>query len=199
MGRYTAFRVFPAVLPDYLCDGIVEDARGLESNPATIGTRSDNYINVEFRKTQVTFWPADHWVSGLLSHFAVLANADLWRYEISLVEKVQFGTYEKEGYYDWHKDEFDEPYDEAAPEHWRGLARKLSVSVNLSGPDDYEGGDLLMKDTWGKKIQGKKLARQIRRKGTVIVFPSYILHTARPVTAGARHSLVAWVLGPPFS
>jgi hypothetical protein len=37
MGRYTAFRVFPAVLPDYLCDGIVEDARGLESNPATIG------------------------------------------------------------------------------------------------------------------------------------------------------------------
>ena len=180
MGRYTAFRIFPAALPKYLCDGIVQDATG-EAGQAAAG-----------------FWPADHWLSGLLWHFAVLANKDLWRYNVSTSQGVQFATYETKGFYDWHKDELDEPFGEGAPEPWRGLARKLSVSANLSDPADYEGGELLMKDTSGNTIQNRELAAQLGQQGTVVVFPSYILHAVRPVTSGVKHSLVTWVLGPPF-
>ena len=70
--------------------------------------------------------------------------------------------------------------------------------MNLSDPADYEGGELLMKDTSGNKIQNRELAGQLEQQGTVVVFPSYILHAVRPVTSGVKHYLVTWVLGPPF-
>ena len=35
-------------------------------------------------------------------------------------------------------------------------------------------------------------------KGSIIVFPSYVLHQVKPVTAGLRYSLVVWTLGYPF-
>jgi PKHD-type hydroxylase len=37
-----------------------------------------------------------------------------------------------------------------------------------------------------------------REKGTVIMFPSYLLHRVTPVTKGVRKSLVLWVGGTTF-
>jgi PKHD-type hydroxylase len=37
-----------------------------------------------------------------------------------------------------------------------------------------------------------------KKQGTVIVFPSYVLHEVTPITQGTRHSLVAWLAGDPF-
>ena len=39
---------------------------------------------------------------------------------------------------------------------------------------------------------------EIKNKGTIIVFPSVLLHTVTPVTKGTRHSLVQWFSGPDF-
>jgi PKHD-type hydroxylase len=36
----------------------------------------------------------------------------------------------------------------------------------------------------------------LRTRGSVIVFPSSVLHIASSVTRGVRQSLVAWILGP---
>ena len=36
----------------------------------------------------------------------------------------------------------------------------------------------------------------LRKKGTVLVFPSFMRHKVEPVTKGIRKSLVAWIEGP---
>ena len=67
--------------------------------------------------------------------------------------------------------------------------RKLSFSVQLSDPDSYKGGDLLL------KISNEPTSVK-RTRGAVIFFPSYILHEVTPVKQGVRKSLVGWVTGP---
>ncbi|NUZ04674.1 2OG-Fe(II) oxygenase [Piscinibacter koreensis] len=66
--------------------------------------------------------------------------------------------------------------------------RKLSLTVQLSPPDSYAGGDLL--------IYPEFVAP--RDQGTMTVFPSFMCHDVRPVTSGVRFSLVSWLAGPPF-
>ena len=66
--------------------------------------------------------------------------------------------------------------------------RKLSVSIQLSDPASYEGGDLEIN-------MGSFSKTAARDKGALIIFPSYALHRVHPVTSGERHSLVAWIVG----
>lgn len=98
--------------------------------------------------------------------------------------EIQYTEYlgEVSGKYDWHVDvdwERDEPID-----------RKLSLTVQLSSPDEYEGGEF---DFSGG---GEDLPDWYKDQGTVLVFPSYLAHRIRPVTYGVRRSLVAWFDGP---
>jgi PKHD-type hydroxylase len=72
-----------------------------------------------------------------------------------------------------------------------GPVRKLSLTIQLSAPEDYEGGELAIYFNKDAEIMPKEL-------GKMIVFPSYSLHEVRPVTKGTRYSLVAWVTGKPF-
>jgi PKHD-type hydroxylase len=69
--------------------------------------------------------------------------------------------------------------------------RKLSLSVQLSEPEDYEGGSLLL-------YNGEEPMTLPKTRGTGLFFPSYSLHEVTPVTKGIRYSLVAWFLGPRF-
>ena len=64
--------------------------------------------------------------------------------------------------------------------------RKLSFSVQLSHPNDYRGGDLLLNN--GAESISKN-------KGSMTLFPSHTLHEVTPVTKGVRYSLVGWVIG----
>ena len=82
-----------------------------------------------------------------------------------------------------------------------GMCRKLSVSVQLSHGTDYEGGDMEFTDLPSDQSH-KELNiwtnPEFRKKGTVIVFPSFIRHRVTPVTKGTRYSAVAWINGPPL-
>jgi len=69
--------------------------------------------------------------------------------------------------------------------------RKLSLTVQLSDPADYEGGDLVIKISSTEDVMEKN-------QGRLVLFPSYVLHEVKPVTEGTRYSLVAWVTGKPF-
>ena len=70
--------------------------------------------------------------------------------------------------------------------------RKLSFSVLLSDPEEYEGGDLLVWQSNGYFTMPKK-------KGTIVFFPAYTEHEVTPVTKGIRRSLVGWIHGPHFT
>ena len=69
-----------------------------------------------------------------------------------------------------------------------GKTRKISMSLVLSDPDEYEGGQL---EIWGKSID-------VYKKGSIIFFPSWMPHRVTPVTKGTRYSLVMWFIGAPF-
>lgn len=76
----------------------------------------------------------------------------------------------------------------------RGLGhqvRKLSVTIQLSDPLEYEGGELILHYDHKPAIMSKE-------QGKLVVFPSYVLHEVQPVTKGIRYSLVAWVTGEKF-
>jgi PKHD-type hydroxylase len=71
--------------------------------------------------------------------------------------------------------------------------RKLSISIQLTNPEEYEGGELKLYDEGDDKANVMDKAQ-----GTLIIFPSYILHEVMPVTKGERNSLVTWVTGKQF-
>ena len=73
----------------------------------------------------------------------------------------------------------------------KGLIRKLSFSLQLSNPKEYKGGDFNL------HLSSKKTTL-LKEQGTLLVFPSYVLHQVKKVTKGERNSLVGWVTGPPF-
>jgi PKHD-type hydroxylase len=70
--------------------------------------------------------------------------------------------------------------------------RKISIVIQLDHPTDYEGGDLILKRGAGDEPVFKQ-------KGSVVMFPSYMLHRVTPVTGGLRRTAVLWATGPHFS
>ena len=96
---------------------------------------------------------------------------------IEKAEDLQFATYNVGDFYGPHYD---------ADENNK---RILSISVQLSKPSEYEGGDLCLYGTGGSPSPLENA------QGTVIIFPSNLLHEIEPVTKGTRYSLVQWFKG----
>ena len=71
--------------------------------------------------------------------------------------------------------------------------RKLATTVQLSGPDEYEGGDF---QVWYGGSNG--FITLPREKGDVLIFPTFYLHRVTPITKGERRALVYWTGGEPF-
>ena len=72
------------------------------------------------------------------------------------------------------------------------------MTVSLTDPEEYEGGDLEFDFRNEDEASQPRVCEEIRKKGSVIVFPSFVWHRVKPVTKGIRHSLVCWNLGYPF-
>ena len=108
-------------------------------------------------------------------------NQAFFRLDLDGLERMQYTVYRPGGKYDWHMDKGPKT------QH----PRKLSITVQLSSPDDYEGGDF---HVW----TGHEPEATRKSYGAVICFPSWIIHRVEPVTKGIRRSLVAWAYGPAF-
>ena len=79
-----------------------------------------------------------------------------------------------------------------------GKVRKISMTLNLTDPKSYEGGNL--KFDLGPHVKGDRLkvCDDSRSQGSLIIFPSFSYHCVTPVTSGTRYSLVLWLLGKPW-
>jgi len=97
-----------------------------------------------------------------------------------LVDEIQFAKYAVGDGFGWHLDAGG----------GQTSTRKLSMSVQLCADDEYAGGDL--------ELCACPQLDPRRRRGTIIVFPSFLAHQVTPVTQGTRYSLVAWAHGPAF-
>jgi PKHD-type hydroxylase len=163
-------------------DRIIFSALATKSEPAKIF--SDNQENAAVRRSDVKWLTNDTYLHGLLWGYVQQANRAAFGFNVHPVGDIQYTEYnaEDEGHYDWHHDI-----------HWNqdtGFDRKLSVTVQLSDPEHYEGGDFEFSEVeMPDRAEAKK-------RGTVLVFPSYLTHRVSPVTKGKRVSLVAWFEGP---
>ena len=140
-----------------------------------------NETNTDIRSSQVR-WLDDQWVRDLLWEFVKKSNINAFGVDVYNDAEMQFTEYHAEegGHYGWHHDI-----------NWNNTTnadRKLSITVQLSDPSDYEGGDF--------EFSEAGMDGDFKSKGTVLVFPSYLNHRVLPVTSGTRKSLVAWFLGP---
>jgi len=68
--------------------------------------------------------------------------------------------------------------------------RKLSFTIQLSDPSEYDGGDL--------EFSPGTTDPNIRKQGMMTIFPSYATHRVTPVTRGTRYAIVGWIYGPEF-
>jgi len=169
-------------------DAIIQIGLSLEQDQARTGGDGLTKPNLKMRDS-VTSWlfpnEVTNWVFQRLGFSIMQMNQQFFGFDLTSMEQgLQFTRYDAPGqHYDWHID--------------RGSThgcRKLSLSLQLSDPDDYEGGDL---ELWfgGNEDEIVKAERQ---RGMATFFPSWTMHRVKPVTKGTRYSLVCWVSGPSF-
>lgn len=137
--------------------------------------------NTEIRQSKVAWLSSNLGLRDQLWDYILEANRQ-WGFDVRNYADIQYTVYEgvDKGHYHWHSDV-----------DWLAKIpsqRKISLTVQLSDPNEYEGGDF--------QLQDAHLSPNYKMQGTVLAFPSYQYHMVHPVTSGVRRSLVAWFEGP---
>ena len=206
---------FQSALTPKLCDEILQYGKSLKPQTAVTGVYDINHDNsknlnkkelknIQKKRKSEIVWISEPWIYKEIHPFVAKANELAgWNFEWHWSEPCQFTKYSVGQHYGWHCDSWEEPYDTPANKDMHGKLRKLSVTISLSDPDEYEGGNLEFdfrnQIDWEKNKKAKiKECTEIRPRGSIIVFPSFVWHRVNPVTKGTRHSLVMWNLGWPF-
>ncbi len=160
-------------------------AEGVKFQEAKLNSGSNDLHG--YRKSEIKWLTPNiegiEWVYQKLTKFCIEMNSALWQFDINeQLGSLQYGVYRSDGgHYDWHMD------------LGQGLTRqrKISMVIQLSSIDEYEGGEFEM-------FVNKEVLEFPKEKGAVILFPSYCMHRVTPITKGERKSLVLWVSGLPF-
>lgn len=182
--RLTQVVAWPELFDPEVCERVIGLVRPFEPARGRVGAHDGDDRAV--RRSDIWFFepePATAFVFDRLVQAVQHLNQG-YAFELSgFAGGCQIARYAagERGHYDWHMDLGTGPMS----------CRKLSLSVQLSQPDAYDGGDLEF------RIAGLSRER-LRRQGTLIAFPSYLQHRVAPVTRGERWSLVAWIEGPPY-
>tara|TARA_R100001440_G_C2490534_1_gene114968 strand:+ start:255 stop:875 length:621 start_codon:yes stop_codon:yes gene_type:complete len=199
-----SFCIIPNAVPTHICDKIVKYGNEHKQKMAVTGniskrkkplTQKEIKDLKKHRNSRVTFLN-DWWIQRHV--FPAIQEANIvakWNLSITGHESMQFTKYNKGQFYDWHYDSWVDPYK-------NNTVRKLSVTVSLSDENDFEGGDLefAIQDNNAREPL-KKLLRtchEVRKKGSLVVFPSFLWHRVTPVIRGTRYSLVIWSTGEPY-
>lgn len=165
-------------------DNIIKLGESRPKVAAETGGGEDGAVS-DYRKSDVSWIEESNdsiWLYDKIAEYAMIANKEMWNFDIwGYHDALQYTLYEGNGgHYDWHAD--------LGP-HISN--RKLSCVLQLSNPEEYEGGDLQMN-------VGGQILTVPRERGLLCFFPSFILHRVTPLTGGLRRSLVTWLCGANF-
>lgn len=164
-------------------------------------------VDADKRNARNAWIPTNHWVAGFLWHYVMRANRENFLYDLTNVdgESLQYTVYGEGEYYGWHNDAGLAGQYKPVSAGNRGhdgeilqdfvnenceKVRKLSFSLQLSDPDEYEGGNFQLMDETGRSYFAP------RQRGTLILFDSRSQHRVLPVKKGVRKSIVGWTVGP---
>ena len=161
-------------------------------------------------------WLSEKWMFDLFKPYVDIANEKSgWHFDIDYSEDFQFTVYDKTGFHGWHYDGASDTlsvykppssntikadyHKETTDENMLGKVRKISMTLNLTDPNEYTGGNLKFDFGQHNKDNDRfHTCEHIRPKGSIIFFPSFLYHTVTPIKKGTRYSLVTWFLGKPF-
>jgi predicted 2-oxoglutarate/Fe(II)-dependent dioxygenase YbiX len=192
-------------IPDKIVDIIEEDLSEKFDLEMRDSKLHGDQLNKEKRNSKNAWVPTHHWLGGFLWHYVERANRENFLYDLRNIdgESLQYTRYGEGEFYSWHNDAgLSTQYKPQAVGN-RGteiaqdflnqnceLVRKLSFTLQLSNPEDYEGGNVQFLDDNGRSYFAP------RRRGTIILFDSRAQHRVLKVTKGVRKSIVGWVVGP---
>ena len=192
-------------LPERVVDMITEDLSVKFDSQMGDSKLMGDALNKDKRNSQNAWIPTDHWLGGFIWHYISRANRENFLYDLRCIdgESMQYTQYGPGQFYSWHNDaglachykpvtvgNRVEGRAQDFVEENTELVRKLSFVLQLSDPDDYEGGNLQLLDEAGKSYFAP------RQRGTVVLFDSRTQHRVLPVTSGLRKSIVGWTVGP---
>ena len=123
------------------------------------------------------------WVFSLLDHIIFKVNKQIFNFDINYTTNLQIAEYSVGSEYQWHWDIVTGDLPDLIEQ------RKLSLVIQLSYPEEYEGGEFQI-------LAGSDIYTAEKLFGNITVFPSWAVHRVLPVTKGIRKSLTCWVGGP---
>lgn len=152
---------------------------------AELGTSTDSYKTNNRNIAYIQPDGDSRWLYETLFPLAKQANEEVFHFDIDIVtDPIHYVIYPEDGgHLDWHMD----------VGAYGVNCRKLAMTVQLSDPSDYEGGDFQI---WLGGSDG--FVTVPREKGDVVVFPTFLMHRVTPITRGERRCLVFWTGGRPF-
>ena len=170
------------------CNNLINEGKK-DLNKAFINDRNGTQIKNLIRETNVNFFrngsSVDIILEKVIDSIGRIA-LDHYGVPITAIESIQYAEYETGMFYDWHT---DSGFGLKQPRK-----RDISASLILNDKSEYTGGSLQMilagnisKDNI---VTPKDVENQ--EKGTLIVFPSLMIHRVTPVFSGVRKSLVLW-------
>lgn len=174
------------------CEDIIKTAKLIDPQEASMGLSETgtSHQNLDYRRSKVRFLNSGDWrfqkLFDDLWKVILTANKDWFNFHLTKMDFVQLAEYDAsyKGEYKAHHDVFwinKDPF----------YHRKLTALVQLSNPDEYEGGNFEILEA-----NPAPTPEEMKDQGTVIVFPSFYRHQANPVTKGTRYSIASWVEGP---
>lgn len=179
---------------DFLTDAEIDKILGhpnwMYTKQAKVGmTVEEARIDKERRSSECSWLPHDKSTEAIWNKLTtVITQVNRQYFQFNLTgcyEPAQLTSYKStdEGHYSCHVD---------SSESSEFVPRKLSMSLLLSDPSEYEGGNL---EVFYDQLDPTVLEQ---KRGRAWFFPSYMRHRVTKVTKGMRRSLVLWVGGPNF-
>ena len=195
---HNQYQIFTSAFNDQFCDHIISAAKLYPEQGGVVGSidaatgESSSALIQEIRNSTIRWIDiyAHREINTILNDYVNAVNSSLFGFDVSFgFNSLQYTEYNGDGpapqFYDWHMDCL---FDNAV------LDRKLSAVVQLSSPDDYEGGLFEMEGCARPSFN----VEPFLPRGSLLIFPSYLKHRVLPVTKGLRKSLVTWYNGPKF-
>jgi PKHD-type hydroxylase len=154
------------------------------TDKAHLGMIGKSTLDPSIRNSAIQFIEVkdNEWLYDKLAMTSIMINSSKYKFDIlGFACLLQLAQYGQDGFYEWHADIGKGDTSQ----------RKLSISVQLSDPDEYEGGELQL-------MNGGEYLSLPKDRGSVVIFPSYVMHRVQPISKGLRRSLVGWIGGPTF-
>ncbi len=184
---YVATTTDPIFSPQQ-CQMIVDAGHQQKPEKAKVGGGEKGQHDTKKRVTTISWIPFNKLpeMYKQIENQLSIVNLNHFGFDgVRLTEPAQFTEYPKGGFYDWHMDL------NAFGQEGQNPIRKISMTLLLSDPKDFTGGDLMFSEMGDNKPLPLK-------QGQAIFFASFLRHKVAPVKKGIRRSMVMWFGGPPL-